>query len=150
MEALGQMLAENRAAEAAKNFTPFVKEFTILAAQMSLRASQDTGVLLGNWCPLILLPRGYFEREIIETLDILGPVCLKAVSDEILRIDFNEDRPVGVINCVRPIVRNELLPLLECFGGILQDTPEGFVILCRNIGDKPNRHSAASLSEAPS
>jgi hypothetical protein len=98
-----------------------------------------------EWCYSILFPLGFFEREIIETAEIIGGICRKTVPSELARVDFNiYNLPTGTF-VLRCFLRAEVAPLIEGFGGIIQDTLEGIVVLSCDHGKVDYHHSDCSV-----
>jgi hypothetical protein len=85
-----------------------------------------------EFCTSFLLPRGFLEGEVVETLHVVWGTRRTAVCGELVRIDINIDDGSTTAFDVRQILRSQVVPLIEGFGGVLQDTPEGFVILSGN------------------
>jgi len=72
---------------------------------------------------------GYFEREVIKAVEIIGGVRRVAAPLEIFKIEFNLANFPPFANEVRRLLHVEMAPLLKGSGRILQDTPEGIVIV---------------------
>jgi hypothetical protein len=88
-----------------------------------------------------LLPRPFFESEDFETLEVGWGICRTTERGELFRFDLYKDSfAVGAID-VRDILRVFMTPLIEGFGGIIEDTPEGLVVLGGNDGSVENGHS---------
>jgi hypothetical protein len=83
----------------------------------------------GEWSHSIIFPLGYFERKVIETVEIIGGMRRVAAPFELVRIDFNLNNFPPLADEVRRLLHMEMTPLLESSGRILEDTPEGLVIV---------------------
>jgi hypothetical protein len=95
-----------------------------------------------NYCPSFLIPRGFFEREIIETLEVVCCVRRKAVSSELVRIDLSVDD--ASISDIRQAFRSQAAEFIKGLGCIFDDIPEGIVILRSNRDAVENGHVDAS------
>ena len=95
-----------------------------------------------DYCPSFLIPRRFFKREVIEVLEVVCGVRRKAVSGELVRIDLDVDD--GSIADVRQAMRSYAIELIEGLGCVLEDTPEGLVILGGNRSTVKDRHVDAS------
>ena len=80
-------------------------------------------------CPSLLFPLGYFEREVIERVEIVWGVRQIAVSLEILELDFNLDEFPPFTERVRSALISTMGPFLKGSGRVCQRTPEGVVIV---------------------
>ncbi|MGA2055467.1 MAG: hypothetical protein ABSG88_09170 [Bradyrhizobium sp.] len=94
-----------------------------------------------EWCHSILFPLGYFEREVIKTVEVIGGVRRVAVPFEIVRIDFNLYNFPPLANEVRRLLHVEMTPLLKGSGRILENTPEGLVIVLSEKPEIRNDHT---------
>ena len=95
-----------------------------------------------EWCHSIIFPLGYFEREVIKTVEVIGGVRRIAVPLEIVRIDFNLSDFPPLANEVRRLLHVEMAPLLKGSGRILEDTPEGLVIVLSEKPEIRNDHTS--------
>ena len=91
------------------------------------------------------LPAALFERETIETLEVCWGTRRTTIGGELLRVDFDVNDCSQAALYVRHILRSFVVPLVEGFGGVVQDTPEGFVILGGNYGAIEDRHSSVPM-----
>jgi hypothetical protein len=85
-----------------------------------------------EYCTSFLIPRTYFEGEVVETLEVVWGSRRTTVCGELVRIDVNVDHGSADTVDICQILRSYVTPLIESFGGVLQDTPEGLVILSGN------------------
>jgi hypothetical protein len=97
----------------------------------------------GGWCHSLLFPLGYFEREVIETVEVVGGIRRTAVCGELIRIDFNLDKFPPFAEDVRFYLRSIMLPLLEGRGCVCEKSSEGLVILLREQGEISCNHDRA-------
>jgi hypothetical protein len=81
-----------------------------------------------EWCRSILFPLGFFEREIVENVKVVGGIRRVAIPGELVRIDFNINGLPSVTDILRDILRAEMLPLSKGLGHLIDDCPEGLVI----------------------
>lgn len=99
-------------------------EFADIVAKVAANAVPNQ-----EYCSSFLLPRSLFEREVIEAMEVGWGIRRAATCGELIRIDFDvSDFSVGALD-IRKIVRMYVAPLVECFGGVVQDTSEGLVVL---------------------
>jgi hypothetical protein len=107
----------------------------------------------GEWCHSILFPLGYFEREIIKTVEIVGGLRRVTVPLEIVRINFNALNLPPLALEVRRLLHLKMLPLLKGSGRILKNAPEGLIVLLSENGQICNDHESpvfiAPANEAP-
>lgn len=82
----------------------------------------------GDWCQSIMFPRGFFERKIIETVEVVGGIRRAAVFGELARVDFNVHDFTPLALEVRTLLRAQMEPALKSLGRVCQETPEGLVI----------------------
>lgn len=85
-----------------------------------------------EYCTSFLIPRAYLEGEVVETLEVVWGTRRTTVCGELVRIDVNIDHSSTGTLDVCQILRFYVAPLIESFGGVLQNTPEGLVILSGN------------------
>jgi hypothetical protein len=81
----------------------------------------------------ILFPPSYFERESIKYPEIIDGIRLSTELGELRQVDFNLPDFV-VVDGLRFRLQSEAQMLLEGSGCVFQDTPEGLVILARDVG----------------
>jgi hypothetical protein len=81
-----------------------------------------------EWCRSILFPLGFFEREIVETVKVVGGIRRVAIPGELVRIDFNINGLPSLTHMLGDILRAEILPLSKGLGHLIDDCPEGLVI----------------------
>jgi hypothetical protein len=98
-----------------------------------------------DYCTSFLFPRSLFEGEVIKALEVVLGIRRATMRGELLRIDIDIDDSSAAGSYMRNILRPLMVERVECFGGILQDTSEGFVILSRDLGAVENRHGASSI-----
>jgi hypothetical protein len=110
-----------------------------VAAAIAATAVRDS-----DWCDSIMIAPGFFEREPIETFEVIGGIRRKTVLGELVRIDFNLHNSPSTANVLRLLVRSVMTPLTERFGGVVQDTPEGLIILDGNLGKVDDCHGDPS------
>jgi hypothetical protein len=84
---------------------------------------------LDEWCHSILFPLGYFEREVIETVEIIGGARRIAVAFELVRINFNLNNFPPLANEVRRLLHVEMTPLLKGSGRVIENAPEGLIVV---------------------
>jgi hypothetical protein len=117
----------------AERFSPYAGKIAEVAAALA-SALASTAEGKGDWCHSIMFAPGIFEREIVETLEIVGNIRRATVPGELVRVDFNlHNRPIE-IEKARELLRSRMAPLTKRFGGVIQDTPEGLMVLDGNLG----------------
>ena len=87
-----------------------------------------------EWCHSILFPQAYFEREVIETVEVVGGIRRVTVPFELVKINFNVLDLPPLAYEVRRLLRLKMLPLLEGSGRFIKETPEGLVIMLSEDG----------------
>jgi hypothetical protein len=117
-----------------------IRELAEVAAKTAATAATDERVR--DYCPSFFVPRGFFKRKVIKTLEVVCGVRRTAVSGELVRIDLDVDD--SSISDVRQAFRSYAAELIEGLGCVLDDTPEGIVILRCNRDAVKDRHVDAS------
>jgi len=83
----------------------------------------------GDYAPSLMFPLGYFEREVIERVEIIWGVRRVAVPNVVLKVDFNLDKFPAFAESVRRSLVSAMKPMLEGRGRVCQHAPEGVVVI---------------------
>jgi hypothetical protein len=102
------------------------KEIAEEVAQVASVVMADT---TDDYAPSLTFPLGYFEREIIERVQIIWGLCRVAVPNVVLQIHFNLDKFPPFADSVRRSLVSAINPLVKGRGGVCQDAPEGVVVI---------------------
>lgn len=101
----------------------------------------------GTWCELILISRPYGRSEPEEGLIIAATIARVNELGELVRVHFDNFDDVGLA-VFRQALRMELEPFVVGVGQVrVDDSPDGIVILRRDIGEVHSLHTASSISE---
>ncbi len=91
----------------------------------------------GGWAELIVVPRGFFEREISEGLRVAALPCRAQIPGELVRIHFNLDDPEAPLTVLKLTLCKELEPFIIGVGEVAcREFPEG-VVICRIVCPPP-------------
>jgi len=128
-------------------------ENTLSAEDIAISIAAGIGELALNaqpneWCHSILFPLGYFEREVIKTVEVIWGVRRIAVPLEVVKIDFNLSNFPPLANEVRRLLHVEIAPLLKGSGRVLEDTSEGLVIVLGEKREMSNDHTSPLCAPA--
>jgi len=85
-----------------------------------------------EWCTSFLLRTSDFEGEVIETVHVGWGTRRATVGGELVRVEIDETDAASRTFNVRRFLAAFVFPFVEGFGGIIQDTAEGFVVLAGN------------------
>jgi hypothetical protein len=103
-----------------------------------------------EWCGSITFPRGFFLRESIETLHCGLGIRRAAIPGELVRIDFNIVE-LSMFPFKDLLVSSARLTIDPFFVGIgnvvLQETPEGFVVILADNRHIEDRHGEGPVVE---
>jgi len=94
-----------------------------------------------QYCSSFLLYAVHFESETIETLEVGWGTSRTTILGELVRINIEIGNATAGSLDVRQILSVYVVPFVECFWGILQDTPGGFVVLAGNHGAVKDCHT---------
>jgi hypothetical protein len=83
----------------------------------------------GEYVPSLTFPLGYFERKIIERVEVIWGVRRVAVPNVVLKVDFNLNKFPPFADSVRRSLVSAMNPMFEGSGRICQDSLEGVVVV---------------------
>jgi hypothetical protein len=124
-----------------------------IADEIAPVAAEIMADTTGDYVPSLTFPLGYFEREVIERVEVIWGVRRVAVPHVFLTVDFNLDQFPPFADCVRRSLVSAVTPLLESSGRVCQDSTEGVVVLLGQESAVDSDHADNSIRivrEAPS
>lgn len=98
-----------------------------------------------DWATSLLLPRGFFEREVIESVDVVFNTVRPTELGELVRLDrhWNDGVTAGS-ELLRSLV-DLVMPEIEGVGKVVaHETPKGGVVVLRDLGNIHRRHGGIS------
>jgi hypothetical protein len=95
------------------------------------RAAAMVAVSTPGWAELVVVSRGFFEREVSQSFQVAALPCCGQIPGELARIHLNLDDSVPQARIFKLTLCKELEPFIIGIGEIAcREIPEG-VVICR-------------------